>query len=317
MRVSTSHKLIVTGCAGFIGSNFVENACQSGYEVLGIDSFDSQLYSATLKFGNIAEIPQSALFSLVNSDMRTFEKSKGAKILVNFAGLPGQRLSWKIPFEYSYANLIAPLGLIEGLSAKAGLDHVIQISTSSVYGESATSSENGVLKPISPYGDSKLAAEFALQGLAKSLGFKLTILRLFSVYGPRQRPDMAFYRIIDRLLHGNTFEMFGDGEQSRTNTYVGDVSDWILRIIEGEVEGIFNIGGGEEVRLKDAISYLELISGMTLNINQVGNELGDQVKTSADCSKIFELLPFRPTTKIKDGLRKQFEWQKSLSRPLV
>jgi UDP-glucuronate 4-epimerase len=306
-------KLLVTGCAGFIGSNFVDEACKSGYHVLGIDSLNGQLYSPQIKLGNLSIISGNSNFSFVNSDIGIFEGASKAEYLINFAGLPGQRLSWQIPFEYNYANIIAPINLVKNLSAYSNLKHIIHISTSSVYGKAATDSEESLLEPISPYGDSKLAAEFAMKGLAKSLGIKLTILRLFSVYGPRQRPDMAFYKIISSLLSGDKFNLYGSGEQSRTNTYVGDLCAWILQILESDIEGVFNLGGGEEFQLLEIIEHLEKMSGLSLNLNFHESELGDQIKTTADCTKIFDKLPFRPSTKVFQGLQQQFEWQQKIS----
>ena len=306
-------KLLVTGCAGFIGSNFVDEACKSGYHVLGIDSLNGQLYSPQIKLENLSIISGNSNFSFVNSDIGLFEGASQAEYLINFAGLPGQRLSWQIPFEYNYANIIAPITLVKNLSAYSNLKHIIHISTSSVYGKAATDSEESLLEPISPYGDSKLAAEFAMKGLAKSLGIKLTILRLFSVYGPRQRPDMAFYKIINSLLSGDKFNLYGSGEQSRTNTYVGDLCAWILQILESNLEGVFNLGGGEEFQLLEIIEHLEKMSGLPLNITFHESELGDQIKTTADCSKIFNKLAFRPSTKVIQGLQKQFEWQQKIS----
>ena len=193
--------------------------------------------------------------------------------------------------------------------------HFIYGSTSSVYGRFATGDETAQLRPISPYGVTKLAGEQLAQAYSENYGLPLTIVRFFSVYGPRQRPDMAYNQFIRALLSDQTIQLYGDGEQSRSNTFVADCVRGIEQVweqAERSVGQIFNLGGGEIVTMNAVIHMLEEITGKTARIQYGETRAGDQRHTAADTTKAQTLLGYRALTRMRDGLQAQVEWQKTV-----
>jgi nucleoside-diphosphate-sugar epimerase len=215
-------------------------------------------------------------------------------------------------------NVLATQRLLAAATAGAptgNRPHFLHISTSSVYGQFATGDENSPLAPVSPYGITKLAAEHLVQAYSANFGLPTTILRLFSVYGPGQRPDMGYHIFIDRILKGETITIDGDGTDSRSNTYVLDVVQGLVRAFEQPEQSAgetFNIGGGEEVTVLQVLEMLQELSGMEARTTHGPRRPGDQRRTAADITKARERLDYAPQTTLIEGLHAQLEWQKSL-----
>jgi nucleoside-diphosphate-sugar epimerase len=210
-------------------------------------------------------------------------------------------------------NVLATQRLLD--AAVPSKPHLLQISTSSVYGRFATGDENSPLAPISPYGITKLAAEHLVQAYSTSFGLPTTILRLFSVYGPGQRPDMGYNIFIDRILNGKTITIDGDGTDSRSNTYVLDVVQGLVRAFEQPAQSvgeIFNIGGGEEVTVLQVLEMLQELSGLEVKTQYGPRRPGDQRRTAADTTKAQQRLGYAPQMTLVEGLRAQLEWQRAL-----
>jgi UDP-glucuronate 4-epimerase len=211
-------------------------------------------------------------------------------------------------------NLQGTQRLLEAVRS-AAVKHFIYGSTSSVYGRNATGNEEASLAPVSPYGVTKLSAEHLCQAYASNYAFPLTILRFFSVYGPRQRPDMAYHRFIEALLRDGSITIYGDGEQRRSNTYIDDCVRGILLAFEtpehsaGET---FNIGGGEAVTLNQMLGLLAELAGRSPRVSFAPARPGDQRTTAADIHKAERLLGYVPTTPVAVGLRAQLIWQSEL-----
>jgi UDP-glucuronate 4-epimerase len=300
---------LVTGCAGFIGSHFTKLLLDKGKTVIGVDNFDELLYSKEIKQQNLAFFRDHQRFQFINASINDLVLEDKELIVVNFAALAGQRYSWNNISKYFDVNAFSAVNLYSRLSKKNRITQFIQISTSSVYGSNATSAEDGRLDPVSPYGISKLSGEYLLKAHVNQEITKFNIFRLFSVYGPRQRPDMAYSRIIDCLLNDKIFHLYGNGFQSRTNTFVEDVCSVILRstITDGLPE-IMNVGGAQSTTLLDAINCLEEISGKKLRVIQEPSELGDQVETKAQLKLIREHLGFQPSLTLREGLQRQFDY---------
>ena len=300
---------LVTGCAGFIGSHFTKLLLDKGETVIGVDNFDELLYSKEIKQQNLALVRDHQRFEFINTSINDLVLEDKELVVVNFAALAGQRYSWNNISKYFDVNAFSAMNLYSRLSKKNRITQFIQISTSSVYGLNATSAEDGRLEPISPYGISKLSGEYLLKAHVNQEITKLNIFRLFSVYGPRQRPDMAYSRIIDCLLNDKIFHLFGSGLQSRTNTFVDEVCSVILRsTITNGLPVIMNVGGAQSATLLDAINCLEEISGKKLRVIHEPSELGDQVETKAQINLIREHLGFNPSLTLREGLQRQFDY---------
>lgn len=303
---------LVTGAAGFIGSHLSETLVARGHRVLGVDAF-IPYYPESRKRENLAGLMHEKGFSLHPIDLRIDDLSPlldDADVVVHLAAMPGLRLSWPDFDLYMSCNLQATQRLLEA-ARNSRVDLFIHGSTSSVYGREATGPETMPLRPVSPYGVTKLAAEHLCQAYAANFDIPVTVLRFFSVYGPRQRPDMAYTILIDALLNGKTFTRHGDGEQTRSNTYVTDIVQAILAAADhrdAALGEIFNVGGGEAVSLNQAIGILEDITGARADIEPGPVTPGDQKHTRADIGKITNLLGYQPTTPVREGLAAQVDW---------
>lgn len=229
--------------------------------------------------------------------------------VIHCAASPGLRNSWKNPEQQVRNNVLATQILLE-ISIQKKIDRFVHISTSSVYGKVATASEGSALEPASPYGITKLAAEQLVQNILQKEQVPFTILRLFSVYGPGQRPDMAYRRIMEALLGQDRFYMFGDGSQLRTNTYVLDAAAAIVSslFLDPSLSRILNIGGNEQISLLQAVDLIQEISSLELDFEKAEAVLGDQDETRADTSLAQQILGFSNKTPLKIGLTEQWKW---------
>jgi len=304
-------KILVTGCAGFIGSHFTERMLQKNYHVTGLDNMSDMLYSEKYKHKNIGNFIDMPSFSFIQGDIRNYKGEFDA--VVNFAAHAGQRFSWENTQEYFDNNAIAPTNLFQACASEYKPFRFIQISTSSIYGRVAEPQLSRLSNPHNPYGISKLAGEMFLSIQPMSLQNDLQILRLYSVYGPRQRPDMALFKMIDALIGRRKFSIFGNGEQSRTPTYVNDVVNAVELSLESEkcFEPL-DIGSSEKISLNQMIKILEKISGEKLDIEYLSNEIGDQESTKANTGPTSKLLGFTAATSFEQGLLAQYEYQLTL-----
>jgi len=296
-------RYLVTGAAGFIGSQLAESLGAAGHEVVAVDSF-TDYYEPAEKERNAAGL-----------DVRRLDLARdrlelaGVDGVFHLAGQPGVRSFGDVFALYLERNLLATQRVFEA-AAVAGV-RVVFASSSSVYGEAETypTPEETLPHPISPYGLTKLACEHLAGTYATAYGLDAVVLRYFTVYGPRQRPDMFFRRVCERLLDGAAFELYGSGEQSRSFTYVGDVVAATAAAMERAPAGaLYNVGGGDEATVNDAIALLERISGRSLDLRRVDAARGDVARTKADVSRIGRELGWAPQTPLAEGLAAMWSW---------
>ena len=308
-------RCLVTGAAGFIGSHLSEALLAKGHDVVGVDAF-IPYYPRPVKESNLHTMLKHPHFKFHELDLRTADLRKvvdGCDVIFHEAAMAGLMKSWSDFDLYVSCNLIATKRLLE--AAQDGKPHFIHISTSSVYGKEATGPEDSPLTPFSPYGITKVAAENLCRAFEANFGMPVTILRYFSVYGPRQRPDMAYNILIRNLFKGELFTMYGDGEQTRSNTFVADCVNATILACEKRsvaVGEVFNVGGGEIVTLNQVIRTLEEITGKKARIERKPPRPGDQKHTAANTQKASRILGYRPTTRVLDGLKAQVEWEKGI-----
>jgi nucleoside-diphosphate-sugar epimerase len=225
------------------------------------------------------------------------------------AGLPR---SWTQFEEYMTCNVLGTQRLVDA-AREAGVQRFVHASTSSIYGRNALGDEDSLPRPISPYGATKLCAEKLALAYQESFGLPVVIVRYFSVYGPRQRPDMAYNIFIDRVLRGEPITVFGDGSQSRSNTFVADAVEATLLAFErGEIGSAYNIGGGEQRDLNWVIAAIERLTGREANVTRQAARAGDQLHTSANIQRARQTLGYEPSTPLEEGLRRQVAWQRQL-----
>jgi nucleoside-diphosphate-sugar epimerase len=305
-------KCIVTGAAGFIGSHLCERLVQLGHDVIGIDAFHPY-YSPQIKETNLQSLRQQSQFELHRLDLRTDDLQlalSDAEYIFHLAAMPGLTASWTSFDEYMTCNLQATQRLLEAIPRGGPkLQRFIHISTSSVYGKYASGDATSPTRPFSPYGVTKLAAEHLARAFAENYGLPLVVLRLFSVYGPRQRPDMAYHKFIDALLTNQVITVTGDGKQMRGNTYIYDCVAALVAAMKAPPFEIYNIGGGEMANVWEIIEKLEQISQRKANIKKAAARPGDQVYTMADTSRFNLHTGWLPQTSLDEGLAQQFLWQ--------
>lgn len=305
----------MTGAAGFIGSHLAERLLVDGHDVVGVDCF-TDYYARADKEANLARAATMPGFSFVEADLRHADLGPivaGADAVVNEAATPGLVLSWAHFDQYQSCNLSAVKRLVDAC-IEQGVAHFVQASTSSVYGAEATGSEEASTLPVSPYGVTKLAAEHLLRAHSETYDLPLTILRYFSIYGPRQRPDMAFRIFCERLLRGEGITVFGDGGQSRSNTYVSDCVEATVAALHRPADGtIFNIGGGEELGLLDAITMVGELMEVEPEIDFRPARRGDQRRTVADTTRATAELGWRPVVDPREGLAQEVAWVRARS----
>jgi nucleoside-diphosphate-sugar epimerase len=302
-------RYLVTGCAGFIGSHLAERLLRRGDDVVGVDVF-TDYYPRERKETNLAEARTYPGFSFTELDLADASLEPlvtDTDGVFHLAAQPGVRGSWGDTFAvYVRDNIHATQRLLE--AAAAAKRRVVMASSSSVYGnaEAYPTSEGALPRPVSPYGVTKLACESLARSYFESLGLEVISLRYFTVYGPRQRPDMAFSRIISALLTGETFRLFGTGQQSRDFTYVGDaVEATLAAMADGPGTRVYNVGGGSETTLERVIEICEGLAGKRLDVRYEPAALGDVRRTAADTSLVRSELGWTPGTELEDGLAAQ------------
>lgn len=296
-------RYVVTGAAGFIGSHLGEALRAAGHEVLGLDCF-TDYYDPALKEENARGLDVRRL-DLAEDELDL----SGVDGVFHLAGQPGVRSFGDVFPLYVRRNVLASQRVFEA-AATAGV-RVVFSSSSSVYGEAERypTPEDTPPRPLSPYGITKLTCEHLARAYARSFGLDAVVLRYFNAYGPRQRPDMAFTRVVSALVEGGPFTLYGDGGQSRSFTYVADiVAATVLAMERAGAGAVYNVGGGQEATMNEALALLEEIAGRKLDLWRESPVPGDQRRTKADTARIRDELGWEPRTPLEAGLRAQWEW---------
>ena len=303
--------VLVTGAAGFIGMHIVRALSARGEFVRGIDCLLEESYDPDIKRSNFNFLCDLYGVEMINFDIRDPLPTrlwKDITAVINLAAMPGLMKSWSDFDLYQGCNVTGVHRLLES-SMEVGIDHFIQVSTSSVYGRQASGGENQLPKPISPYGVTKLAGERLVSAYGASLGLPYSILRYFSVYGPGQRPDMAYHIFCERILEGSEIDVFGDGLQSRSNTHVADVVNGTLLTLEkGPLNATANLAGGEVVSVLESIEILEEVLGKKASVVHHDSRPGDQRETLGDYDLLRSRVGYAPVIGIQEGLASQAEW---------
>jgi UDP-glucuronate 4-epimerase len=310
--------ILVTGAAGFIGSHLCEALLAAGHEVVALDAF-IPYYPRTVKERNLRGLRSQPGFTFYESDLRSDDLAPalaGVDSVFHVAAMGGLLVSWTNFDLYMTCNIQATQRLLEAVRRQGQVTRFLYTSTSSVYGSYVTGPETSLTQPVSPYGITKLAAEHLVQTYAQQFGVPATILRYFSVYGPRQRPDMGYYIFIDSILHDRPITVYGDGSQLRANTYVADVVRATMLAHERFQPGaIYNIGGAEEISATQGIELLQELIGKRAHIEYGPARPGEQQRTLADTTRAREHLGFVPSTPLRAGLQAQVAWQRELETP--
>jgi nucleoside-diphosphate-sugar epimerase len=320
-------RALVTGAAGFIGSTLVDRLLREGHDVVGVDSFEDY-YPRAVKMANLAKALTHDHFTLLESNLlelgsagdgqtrstRLRRAIERADYVYHLAAQAGVRSSWGSSFRvYTENNVLATQLLLETVRDSALL-RFVYASSSSVYGDSSELPlrEDARCRPKSPYGVTKLGGEQLCDLYFSNFEVPAVSLRFFTVYGPRQRPDMGFHRFIRAQLTGQEIPIFGDGEQTRDFTYVDDIVNGLIAAPTAPAGLVMNLGGGSRVSLRAALGTLEQATGIPLKLRLQGTEAGDVRHTWADVSLANRTLGFTPRTSLEDGLRREFEWLRAL-----
>jgi UDP-glucuronate 4-epimerase len=296
-------RYLVTGAAGFIGSHLLRALVELGHDARGWDAF-TDYYDPRLKEENARGLPVERI-DLVEDDLDL----DGVDGVFHLAAQPGVASFGEVFPLYVHRNLLASQRLFEAAAAQRR--RVVFASSSSVYGdaESYPTSEDAVPRPLSPYGITKLACEHLARAYGREFGLEVVTLRYFTIYGPRQRPDMAFTRMTTCLAEGRPFEILGDGTQSRSFTYVDDaVLATVAAMERAPVGSTYNVGGGAEVSMLEAIETLGSVAGRRLELVRSPRRVGDAARTAADTSRIRRELGWEAATPLEDGLAAQWRW---------
>jgi nucleoside-diphosphate-sugar epimerase len=306
-------KVVVTGAAGFIGSHLVEHLLAEGHEVTGLDAF-VDYYPRAVKEQNLARALAHPRFRFVEGLVQEQDLAPvldGAAQVYHLAAQAGVRASWGRDFSaYTEHNVLATQRLLEAAVA-AGVPRVVYASSSSVYGDapSLPLREDAACHPVSPYGVTKLAAEHLGLLYERNYGLPVVSLRFFTVYGPRQRPDMAFHRFLKACRDGGPIRLFGDGRQTRDFTYIEDIIAATRAAGDSGRPGcVYNVGGGERVALNDVLRMIEEVTGRRLEIVREGAQRGDMRDTFADLNAAQRDLGFRSTVGLREGLAREWAW---------
>ncbi len=308
-------KSLVTGAAGFIGSHLCQRLLQDGHDVVGLDCF-TDYYPRAVKESNLKKLQADSPFRFVEADM--VETDLKALIgdrdyIFHHAAQAGVRKSWGKDFKtYVRNNIDATQRLLEAVKESGGqIKKLVYASSSSVYGSDGPlpMREDAYLQPFSPYGVTKLAGEHLCHLYWQNHGIPVVSLRYFTIYGPRQRPDMAFHRFIRSALRGEPIVVYGDGEQTRDFTFISDALNANLLSLQEDVAGeVFNIGGGSRISIKEVIGLLERIIGRSLAVKYQAGFKGEMKHTYADCLRARSRLGYIPQTSILEGLTQEVAW---------
>ena len=315
-------RCLVTGVAGFVGSHLAEALCREGHQVLGLDCF-TDYYPRSMKEGNLRNLSSINTFRFLEGNLLEVPLApllEGVNWIFHQAAQAGVRASWGKSFStYLDNNIAATQRLLESAkesSVRETLKRIVYASSSSVYGNAETfpTSEQVCPQPVSPYGVSKLAAEHLMSLYRSEFGLPTVSLRYFTVYGPRQRPDMGFHKFIRAGLAGEAIEIYGDGEQSRDFTFIDDAVQANLLAAQAEIrESVFNIGGGSRVTVNEILGTLENVMGRKLERRYGDIQAGDARHTSADTSLAQRELSYSPKVGLEEGLAAELTWLESLS----
>lgn len=307
--------VIVTGAAGFIGSHLVQRLLKEKYKVIGIDCL-TDYYPIEIKKNNLDKL-KNENFTFLEQDITEMELISifnKSKFLIHVAAQPGVRASWGNQFDtYVKDNILATQKILESAKESKSLQKIVMASSSSIYGE-----QEGVMiedvtvpKPNSPYGATKLASENLGLIYSSNYDLPITSLRYFTVYGPRQRPDMAFFRFIKANLLGEEMTIFGDGKQIRDFTFISDIIDANLNCMKSEIHGnVLNIGGGKTYSVRDVLNKIEIITGKKNKLIFAEKQKGDVKRTEACIDKAIETISYSPKISLNEGLEKQISWIK-------
>ena len=311
-------KSIVTGAAGFIGSHLAERLIREGHEVCGVDSF-LENYPRCFKESNLSHLTGHSRFEFVEGDLARLnlaELLRDVTTIFHLAAQPGVRASWGNEFaHYTHNNILATQLLLEACKDKR-IKKFVYASSSSVYGdtEDLPMREEGGARPVSPYGMSKLAGEHLCYLYWKGFGVPTVSLRYFTVYGPRQRPDMSFHIFMRALLANEEIPLYDDGGQSRDFTFCSDIVEGTLAaaLYPGSGE-VFNLGGASRITLSEVIGMLETISGRKAKVRKMARQKGDVRHTEAQISRAREKLGFAPRVKLFEGLPQEWDWIRKIN----
>lgn len=310
-----SESILVTGGAGFIGSHVIERLAARGSRVVAFDNFDSY-YGRDLKQANLAEALKCPNTSFVEGDLRDQSQIEEAiaahspNTVIHLAGRPGVRGSFEMAELYQETNVHGTLNVLRAC-VHHNVTKLIFASSSSVYGEVGEKArEDDLCRPLSPYGASKVAAEALCHAFASKTGLGVVMLRFFTVYGPRQRPDMAFHRFANLMARGEELPIYGDGTVLRDFTYISNIVDGIEASVTAPIRGveIYNLGGSHPVELIKAIRVLEQAMGVEARLRYEARQPGDASMTFADVSKAKAELGFTPSVGLEEGIEKFVEW---------
>ena len=306
-------KSFVTGVAGFIGSHLAEKLLAAGHDVIGIDNFLDN-YAGSFKEKNLSELSVHGNFTFVRGDLLQCDLKnllRDVSYVFHLAGQPGVRSSWGKEFARYTDNNIRSTQLLLEAAKELKLKKFVYASTSSVYGDTddLPMREEGGTRPISPYGATKLAAEHLCHLYWKAFSVPTVSLRFFTVYGPRQRPDMFFHIFMRALLRGDQVPLYDDGEQTRDFTFCADIVDGTLAAAFYPGQGeVFNLGGGSEVSILNAIALVETMSGRKVNLKRFDRQKGDVRHTKARLDRAKSQLGYLPKVGLEQGLTEEWNW---------
>ncbi|MGO4234691.1 NAD-dependent epimerase/dehydratase family protein [Pseudarthrobacter sp. YAF2] len=307
-------KSLVTGAAGFIGSSIVRRLLAEGHSVVGVDSL-TDYYDRDLKVANVKKNEDSR-FEFLESDLNDIDLPAtldGVNYVFHQAGQPGVRKSWGTDFEiYTRENIQATQRLLEAAKGSDSLERLVYASSSSVYGnaERYPTEESDRPQPVSPYGVTKLAAEHLCSLYASNFGVPTTSLRYFTVYGPGQRPDMAFTRFLRAAVQEQELPLYGTGEQIRDFTFIDDVVEANIRasMTESAAGSVYNVAGGSNVSMNDVLDIIDSLVDSPLRVNRSEAVAGDVWRTGGSTARIASELSWSPKVRIEDGIAAQLAW---------
>lgn len=323
VSMTSARRTLVTGAAGFVGSHMVDTLLARGDTVIGVDCF-TPYYAPEAKRHNLTAAQESPRFTLVEADLRDADITAmldSVDTVFHQSAQPGVRLSWSDGFsEYASHNVLATQRLLEA-ARDAEVRRVVYASSSSVYGNQARypTVETDLPRPYSPYGVTKLAAEHLCSLYAENWGVDTVALRYFTVFGPRQRPDMSIHRLCEAVGTGASFPRFGDGKQVREFTYVSDIVAANLLAGDAEVEPgtAMNIAGGGEITLNELIAMVGHIAGTEVTIEDHPAQAGDARRNGGATDRAHELLGWEPSVSLRDGISAQLAWHDDRRRVSV